>query len=206
VRRQIYEPGFIILTVMLSLYLSSCSHPTDDSWLDKKSPRFHGKSLLNCDKCHDTENECSQCHFGADGSKSPSAWIHGTTPHDQLSASEAVCNSCHEVNRSYGNGPAACHDCHALPAAHVLGEAWLNKTSPDFHGGSTLNCSSCHDTATECSQCHFGADGSKSPTEWVHHQGSHKSLVVSGPVCNTCHALNRSYGNGPAACHDCHDD
>ena len=296
-RRQIYQPGFIIV-LMLSLNLSSCSHPTDDSWFNKKSSLFHGNSMLNCDKCHDTETECvichfgptgskspsawvhgttphgqlsasagvcnichaversfgngpnachdcheltslhsmgepwlnktsldfhggsglncagchnlstecSQCHFGANGSKSPSAWVHGTTPHDQLSASAAVCNGCHGMNRSYGNGPAACHDCHALPDAHVLGETWLNKTSPDFHGGSGLNCAGCHDLSTECSQCHFGANGSKSPSDWVHHQGSHKSLKGSGPVCNTCHTLERSYGNGPETCHDCHDD
>ncbi len=72
--------------------------------------------------------------------KSPTGptWTHGTTPHNQLAASEAVCNKCHTLERSYGNGPAACHDCHGTQSDHVLGQPWLDPKSAQFHGNSTL--------------------------------------------------------------------
>lgn len=185
-------------------FLASCSHPLEDPWLNKTSPDFHGNSSLNCTECHDLSNECDECHFGASGSKSTPDWVHGTTPHEQLGARGPVCNTCHDLNRSYGNGPGICHDCHGPSGIHVTGESWLNKTSPDFHGSSSLNCAECHDLSTECSECHLDPSGSKSTSDWVHGTASHAHLTGSGPVCNTCHDLNRSYGNGPGACHDCH--
>ena len=188
--------------------ISPETHPLGQSWLDKKSPDFHGKSTLDCSTCHDLKTKCSTCHFGATGSQLPpgSGWSHGTTPHNQLAASEAVCNKCHTLDRSYGNGPATCHDCHGTPPSHVLGEPWLNQKSPQFHGKSTLNCASCHDLKTKCANCHFGATGSKSPSEsgWTHGTTPHNQLESSGAVCNICHELDRGYGNGPATCHDCH--
>ena len=188
--------------------ISPETHPLGQSWLDKKSPDFHGKSTLDCSTCHDLKTKCSTCHFGATGSQLPpgSGWSHGTTPHNQLASSEAVCNKCHTLDRSYGNGPATCHDCHGTPPSHVLGEPWLNQKSPQFHGKSTLNCASCHDLKTKCANCHFGATGSKSPSEsgWTHGTTPHNQLESSGAVCNICHELDRGYGNGPATCHDCH--
>ncbi len=183
-------------------------HPLGKSFLDKKSTEFHGKSTLVCSSCHDLKSKCSTCHFDATGSKSPpaSSWTHGSTAsHKQLSSSEAVCNTCHDLNRSYGNGPATCHDCHAQQT-HVLGQAWLDPKSAQFHGDSTLTCSSCHDLNTKCASCHFGASGSKKPASstWTHGTTPHNQLAASEAVCNACHTLERSYGNGPATCHDCH--
>jgi len=179
-------------------------HPMGQTWLDRKSEEFHGKSTLMCSSCHDLASRCAICHFDETGSKSPvgSGWAHGTVPHEGLASSEAVCNQCHVLERSYGNGPASCHDCHT----HVTGQPWLDPKSAEFHGGSTLNCGTCHDTAAECSSCHFGATGSKVPvgSGWAHGTVPHNKLSSWKTVCNTCHDLNRSYGNGPAACHDCH--
>jgi DMSO/TMAO reductase YedYZ molybdopterin-dependent catalytic subunit len=90
------------------------------------------------------------------------------------------------------------------PDTHLMGEPWLNKTSPDFHGVSLLNCADCHDLSIRCYECHFGASGSKSPPGWTHGTVPHDYLTDSAPVCTTCHDLNRSYGNGPISCHDCH--
>ena len=190
----------------LLLFLGACSHPLDEPWLDKKSPKSHSTSSLNCERCHDLTIECNECHFGSSGSKTPSDWTHGITPHDDLVASGPVCNTCHTLTRIYGNGPESCHDCHALPGFHVTGEAWLNKTSPDFHGGSTLICAGCHDLSTRCADCHFGESGSKTPSDWVHGMTSHEQLQADSEVCNTCHDLNRGYDNGPESCHDCHGE
>ena len=193
--------------LMVLLFLGACSHPVDETWFNTKSPKSHSSSRLNCKMCHDLTIECNGCHFGESGSKTPSDWTHGTTPHDQLEADGDVCNTCHALSRSYGNGPPACHDCHALqdnPGMHVTGEPCLNKTSPDFHGSSTLNCADCHDLSTRCADCHFGESGSKTPSDWVHGMTSHDQLEADRAVCNTCHDLNRSYGNGPTICHDCH--
>jgi hypothetical protein len=159
---------------------------------------------LNCADCHDLSTECAECHFGESGRKSPSGWTHGTTPHDELKASEAVCSKCHDLNRTYDNGPGSCHDCHDLSNAHAHGEPWLNRTSPDFHGKSSLSCAGCHDLSTECAECHFGESGSKSPSDWSHGTTPHDELEDSEAVCNKCHDLNRTYDNGPGTCHDCH--
>ena len=190
--------------LVVSLLFGACSHSVDDPWLDKTNPDFHGTSNLRCEICHDPSVDCSSCHFGASGDKSPSEWVHGTNPHEELEGSGPVCNSCHTLNRSYGNGPEACHDCHRLPASHVTGESWLNGSNPDFHGTSVLSCADCHDLSVDCNSCHFGSSGDKSPSEWIHGTDSHEELEGSGSVCNRCHALNRSYENGPEACHDCH--
>jgi DMSO/TMAO reductase YedYZ molybdopterin-dependent catalytic subunit len=91
-----------------------------------------------------------------------------------------------------------------LPATHFLGQSWLNKTSPDFHGLSQLSCTDCHSAATECYACHFGPTGSTSPPGWTHGTFPHGSVTEHAPVCNACHDLNRTYGHEPSGCHDCH--
>jgi hypothetical protein len=91
-----------------------------------------------------------------------------------------------------------------------LGQPWLDKNSPDFHGATALaDCSDCHNLSQKCFQCHFGQDGSKSPpgTGWSHGDNSeHEDYESYQNTCNLCHDLNRSYGNEPASCHDCHED
>ena len=109
--RTISNPICLMLFVV-SLVFGACSHPVDESWIDKNSTDFHGTSTLNCAECHDLSVDCSSCHFGALGDKSPSEWVHGTDSHEQLESSGPVCNTCHALSRSYGNGPGACHDCH----------------------------------------------------------------------------------------------
>jgi hypothetical protein len=193
-----------LMFLVVVLLLGACSHPVDETWLDKTNPDFHGASDLDCGDCHDLSVDCSSCHFGSTGDKSPSGWEHGTTSHEQLESSGPVCNRCHVLSRSYDNGPDACHDCLGLSASHETGEPWLDKSNSDFHGSSDLNCVDCHDLSVDCSSCHFGSTGDKSPSGWTHGTTSHEELESSSPVCNRCHALSRSYGNGPEACHDCH--
>lgn len=191
----------------------AAAHELGQPWMDKKESGYHGASAgvdaAQCSKCHANPavtTKCSSCHFDdVTGSKTPDpGWTHGAAPHEGFtSAQGAVCNSCHTTSRSYGNGPASCHDCHA----HVTGQPWLDSKSPEFHGASALECGKCHDLSTECSTCHFGQSGSKIPegSGWTHGASPHGSLEAYGAVCNQCHSLDRSYGNGPAACHDCHE-
>jgi predicted CxxxxCH...CXXCH cytochrome family protein len=165
----------------------------------------HGKSLQGTEEV----KGCYECHFGPDGGRTPdgSAWQHGLLQHEIQSPQEPVCSNCHELYRNYGLKPGACHDCHAIaPEPHPLGQAWLDPKSAQFHGDSTLTCSSCHDVSTKCASCHFSASGSKVPAgqSWTHGTTPHNQLAASEAVCNQCHTLERSYGNGPAACHDCH--
>ncbi|MEI6127547.1 MAG: hypothetical protein WCQ99_13460, partial [Pseudomonadota bacterium] len=183
-------------------------HPLGKEWLDNKSTDFHGKSTLACSLCHDLKTKCATCHFGEKGSKVPEGaeWAHGTIPHNQLEASQAVCKTCHELQRTYGNGPGACHDCHGKQPGHVLGNPWLNPDNETFHGKSSLNCASCHDLKTKCSTCHFDKTGAKSPlgSGWTHGTTPHNQLASSEAVCNTCHDQLRNFGKGPKLCHDCH--
>ena len=183
-------------------------HPTGQAWLDKNQPDFHGTSTMDCGTCHDLNVKCVECHFGAGGSKIPSGtnWTHGTVPHNEqvLLDNNATCTTCHDLNRSFSNPPANCHDCHL----HPIGQEWLDKTSPDFHGTSTINCADCHDLGVKCYECHFGPTGSKVPAgaSWTHGTIPHDAQILAdqGVICATCHDLNRSYGHLPANCHDCH--
>ncbi|HKI51129.1 MAG TPA: hypothetical protein VJ995_03570 [Geothermobacteraceae bacterium] len=206
-------------------------HPTGQAWLDPNSATFHGTDATvpdGCTSCHGSDwlggssgVSCMQCHFGPTGSRVPPAegsWVHGTIPHNtaNFTAASAICNQCHNLNRSYGNPPAACHDCH-LGVSHPKGQAWLDPNSATFHGDAALadidSCKQCHGAdylggiaGRSCSECHFGPTGSRVPSGsgWAHGTIPHNSLATSIAVCNACHDLNRSFGNGPSSCHDCH--
>jgi len=205
------------------------NHATGQDWLDASSADFHGTAYQAaagaCAACHGSDYQggssgvgCYSCHFGPDGNQVPqgSSWTHGTTPHDTLSSSLAVCNSCHDQSRTFGTGPASCHDCH-VGADHATGQTWLDPNSSSFHGDQAPldidHCASCHGSdflggsaGVSCYACHFGPSGSKVPaaTSWSHGSTPHDTLTDSAATCAACHDLNRQYGNGPASCHDCH--
>lgn len=203
---------------------SDAAHPR--AWYNPQfltSDIFHGMNAAqdgidSCRICHGSnlkgDNDipgCYTCHFGPDGSKTPdgSVWIHGQEQHGEYESFEPVCNNCHALERRYGLDPATCHDCHGDGINHVTGQAWLDKNSAQFHGDNNeLNCADCHDLNTYCATCHFGETGSKSPpgSGWIHGDNEdHRRYESSRNVCNQCHSLNRSYGNEPGRCHDCHD-
>lgn len=205
-------------------------HPTGQGWLDSKSGTFHGRAAQQgtapCSRCHGADLKggasgvgCDSCHFGPGGSRIPagSAWVHGTVPHGDLAPGVAICSACHTLNRMYGNGPTACHDCH-VGATHPLGQAWLDRKVAGYHGAVVLqqgtgSCTPCHGSdlaggvsGVGCATCHFGPDGSKVPTGavWTHGTTPHGTLTASAGICTICHQTSRLYGNGPAPCHDCH--
>ena len=200
---------------------------SNEKWLNplyNPGPGSHGGIVQKmggttlCSVCHGKQLQgqngtpgCATCHFGPDGNRSPnpSVWQHGTIPHASLAPYQAVCNACHDLYRSYALGPKTCHNCHeGSTAPHQTGQPWLDRKSADFHGASTLQCSSCHDQTTKCATCHFGPTGSKVPlgSNWQHGTIPHESVESYQAVCNQCHTLDRSYGNGPNSCHNCHGD
>jgi hypothetical protein len=205
--------------------LSTDVHPR--SWNNTqflKSEGFHGVAVINqgtasCLICHGNNLQgsenipgCYTCHFGPDGSRVPNetGWIHGQDQHSGLEAYMSVCNECHRIQRIFDTGPYACHDCHGEGADHVLGQVWLDKKSQLFHGDMSLDsCSNCHKLSQTCSECHFGTTGSKTPpgSGWNHgNNEAHQDYADFAGTCNQCHNLNRSYGNAPAGCHDCHGE
>ena len=207
-------------------------HPTGQTWLDRKSATFHGvpakQNVAQCAACHGSDYNggssgvsCNKCHFGPSGTMVPQgqSWTHGTVPHSSLSSYGTVCNQCHGLDRSYGIGPASCHDCHGSVASHQTGQVWLDRKSAAFHGipakQNVLQCAACHGSdyrggtaGVSCYTCHFGPSGTKVPAGriWVHGTIPHDSLSSFVTVCNKCHGLDRTYGNGPSSCHDCHGD
>ena len=194
---------------------SGVTHVLGRPWLDNTQPGYHGsQSQENCASCHALSVRCSQCHFGTDGDKAPvgSGWEHGNNEeHENFEANIDTCNQCHALNRSYGKEPATCHDCHEGVENHVLGRSWLDPNGAEFHGTppqTDLACDACHVPSVRCSQCHFGTTGSRTPagSGWEHgNNDQHKTFESRIDTCNQCHTLNRSYGNGPASCHDCHE-
>ncbi len=186
---------------------ADATHVTGRPWLDKKNAQFHGDSSLDCASCHSVPADCNRCHFGANGQRSPGGWSHGLNDaHRNYTSRTGVCNQCHNLNRSYGNAPSGCHDCHAN-ATHVTGRPWLDKKNGQFHGDSSLDCARCHSVPADCNRCHFGANGQRSPGGWSHGlNDAHERFSSRSSVCNQCHNLNRSFGNAPGRCHDCHGD
>ncbi len=193
-------------------------HELGQSWLDGKSPAFHGTSTLECSKCHDLGTKCSTCHFGPTGSKAPdgSGWTHGTTPHGSLKTYGAVCNQCHSLDRSYGSGPAACHDCHESHAVPFTNHGAIAKqdlvycqqchaqpsdggpgSDPRFNvprGSLTAGCESsgCHNSQTAHPVPWKGAD-----------QTSHQAAGNMENACTLCHGAAFDGSAGPA-CSTCH--
>ncbi len=224
----------LIAITLIGLMSGSCAKPNPDAplpghvhainYTNPESTIFHGIEVSlsgfdDCIRCHGADLTgtktipgCYECHFDPYGSQVPpnSGWTHGQPGHIDYSAFLNVCNNCHNTVRRVGLPPAYCHDCHGKGINHVLGQAWLDKNNPDFHGITALaDCGDCHDLAQKCFECHFGENGSKSPpgSGWTHgNNDAHKNQEFYQNTCNQCHNLNRSYGNDPIACHDCHDD
>lgn len=205
------------------------THPLGEAWLDVKRSGSHEKVAATgteaCASCHGADfqggssgTSCSECHFGPSGGKSPpgTGWQHGTAPHTSLAPYESTCSACHQVSRQYGNGPAACHDCHAQQT-HPTGRNWLDKGISGYHGDAATtaidSCKTCHGSnltggtaGVSCYSCHFGPGGGKVPSgsSWAHGSTPHTGLTANMAICNSCHAIDRSYSHGPEACHDCH--
>lgn len=224
-----------ITLVVLMLFPLACSEKNSDApdynkvhtedWYNPQylsNTVFHGTEVKRqgtsaCSKCHEIYSEgqenipgCFKCHFGPDGSREPVSadWAHGLERHEAFPDDQAVCNSCHEVGRSFGTGPGICHNCHGSGEEHILGQPWLDPKSAQFHGPLPQDeCANCHNMSLDCNKCHFGPTGSKAPigSGWLHgNNDGHKDFENKNATCGQCHTLNRSYDNGPGICHDCH--
>ena len=203
-----------------SVHTKSWNNPDSIGSIDFHGTKANQDGSESCQLCHGKDlngsgdiQGCFDCHFGPNGSQTPSGsgWEHGNNDsHQDFEDVSNVCNQCHDLNRSYGNEPAACHDCHGEGLTHVLGQDWLDKKSPQFHGNEpTDNCSDCHDLNFTCNECHFGVSASRAPigSGWIHGDNEdHRQYENYQSVCNRCNKLNRSYQNDPDSCHDCHDD
>ena len=227
--------GFIVVILLLiQCSEAEWDRPANEpvhitTWINTQylnTADFHGTVAMEqgtevCESCHGEDlngkegvSGCYRCHFGPDGSRVPedAVWLHSQTRHQEFESDREVCNACHDLERSFGTGPVVCHNCHGDGTQHVLGQPWLDRKSPDFHGTADVEaCANCHDTEDKCNECHFGETGSKSPpgTGWVHSgdgdDESHREYESYITTCNQCHKISRTYANGPESCHNCHD-
>lgn len=200
-------------------------------WMSPLAEYSHGSAAFrdgtgSCEICHGLDLNgaglipgCRGCHFDALGSRAPvgSSWVHGSAQHGRFTDQNEVCNRCHAILRDYGLPPASCHDCHSEGTAHPTGQAWLDKKSSIFHGidaaQDLAQCAACHGgdyrggtSGVSCFRCHFTAMGGRVPDghSWSHGTTPHEALTSFDSVCNQCHDVNRTYGNAPSSCHDCH--
>lgn len=227
-----------LLAAAAAALLGACSdtrapagtpHPLGKAWVGITDSTAHGTSFLekklDCSECHDPEAYCSsRCHFSPGTPDAPTGdvrvppgldWTHGAIPH-RFPAYEDLCNTCHDVLRRYGQGPAPCHDCHGeAPIPHALGQAWFIPDGGPFHGTTTQpDCSTCHAPLDEfCVTCHFDGQGSRVPpgVDWTHgrrgHAGSEPDLKPFAGTCTACHGITKGFTGQPprtdctAACH-----
>jgi hypothetical protein len=200
------------------------------------SPSAHGpeakKDFQFCQTCHGVPGTtlfdggratpCQNCHWAAGAH--PTDWQGvGSYSHRNAGKMAADCSICHDFtsgrtaplagapscfSSTFTNGNGQTRSCHpgGPGEAHPVGQPWLDKKNAQFHGDSSLVCSSCHAVSSFCSQCHFGPTGSRSPpgSGWNHGQSGHRSYESYITVCNACHNVNRQYGNPPSNCHNCH--
>lgn len=192
---NLFDGGFVAATDIMNKPNGACdvchpaagAHPTNwqgtndlDASYVSSHRRTPNAGMASCALCHD---------------------LTGTTTPAPLNAP-----GCYSAGFTNANGSvSSCHP--GGPTGHPLGEPWLNPASDLFHGDSALTCANCHNLTTKCSTCHFGPTGSLSPsTSWTHGFSGHRSYQAYQTVCNRCHTLTRSFGLGPASCHDCHGD
>ena len=111
---------------------------------------------------------------------------------------------------SFTNADGITSGCHENgPGMHPLGQPWMDKAEPGYHGNSSSDCALCHNVDVFCWECHFGEDGSRVPPGDTSEHGDeedHRRLERYRSTCNNCHDTNRLYGHAPGGCHDCHDD
>jgi hypothetical protein len=172
----------------------------------------HGRPAPNpgdCSTCH-TQNDCASCHLSPMPAsaqalperpqvRAPGVGLDAQLPvshetpffmtaHTVLaSAAPDGCNTCH--TQSYC---ADCHDAQRAPGYHPEGFALRHAASA---GAQSMECSTCHNTAAFCRQCHvevgFGSVGRLGPGYhdaeplWLirHVQGARQGLEQ----CASCH-------------------
>lgn len=176
-------------------------------------------SVQNCATCH-TQNDCAACHAvelpqvamampRAEQVRAPGVLLEPgrppshttpsfTTEHGALAAADGrSCTSCHVRSE--------CADCHEASSVQVVMPQAL--AGPVFHPpnymarhsaeayGRQLECSSCHDTAAFCRDCHqqagFQTVGALGPgfhdaePNWLLRHGAPARQALES--CATCH-------------------
>ncbi|MFP4622895.1 MAG: cytochrome c3 family protein [Gemmatimonadota bacterium] len=176
-------------------------------------------SVENCSTCH-TQNDCAACHTGelpvvavalpeAGQVRAPGVLLEPKAPsthtmpsfmteHGALAAADAgSCTSCHTRSE--------CSDCHTATSVQATLPPEL--AGPVFHPpnylarhaadayGRQLECSSCHDVAAFCRDCHEQAGfGSRGMLDAGYHDAEPNWLLRHGlparqglESCASCH-------------------
>lgn len=136
-----------------------------------------------CDKCHDVDTWCEQCHGLI--MPHPADW---TENHGQVGLDDsALCEKCHQ-----SKDPTFCVDCHQVQMPHppfwYSGHGDIASTNPDA-------CNLCHPGAPQyCNSCHHAG---YSPTEeWVPVEHGQAVEDSGTERCFVCHEQ--------AFCEQCH--
>jgi len=190
---------------------------------------FHGKVVVaqgneECKQCHGLNLEgdstipgCTDCHDDINGGHLPGMGdpaVHGP----RALANFQLCKMCHGNDYLGGIAGVSCAACHTIPWPHPSNSTWMNSSNAGYHGLAAdtalerADCAICHganfqggSTLVGCFTCHFDETGARYPAGLTHHN-NHQRMTAYVVTCNTCHFVNRSYGNPPNACHDCHGD
>ena len=109
---------------------------------------------------------------------------------------EAICHSCHVVDRS---APAQCQLCHRDPKKIWPADHDVNYV--ELHGHDALkdekSCQQCHLDLNYCVDCHFRRDSTTRRVHGLGYRLSHGLEARMDPQqCGSCH--------NPSYCFDCH--
>ncbi|MCG8427943.1 MAG: hypothetical protein MI754_11355, partial [Chromatiales bacterium] len=189
----------LLIVVLLLWVLPLLAEPAMDEaqpWYEQRraeTPGYHFPHRLHEEALQQAGLSCVACHaFSANEERDPKL-VHQLT-RIANEPMEAICHSCHVVDRS---APMACRLCHPDPST-----IWPDDHNFDYrrlHGLDARQdeaaCESCHLGLRDCVSCHF----QRSPDSDQHLPGFRYSHGIEARAtsadCGRCH--------NPGFCVDC---
>ena len=187
----------LTLTSGLVIAAGQDSLPEEPRWWEKRKeqrPELYFPHKLHEEAMEQSGVTCLACHpFNATRESDPAtAAALAAVANEPL---EAICHSCHVVDRS---APSECRLCHPRPET-----IWPRDHDFDYvrlHGAAADDeeaCRACHLDLNFCVDCHFRRDAMARRVHGLGYRQSHGLEARLDPAgCGSCH--NASY------CFDCH--
>ncbi len=188
----------LFILLCLPALLLAQDKPDEKSWWElriDKRPDIYYPHNAHDDAIKTAGLTCLSCHPFTKTNEVELSVIRelGVISNEPL---EAICHSCHVVDRS---APTQCKLCHPDPKKIWPKDHNINYV--DLHGHDALKdekiCTTCHLDLNYCVDCHFRRDSTARRVHNLGYRLSHGLEARMDPQkCGSCH--------NPSFCFDCH--